>query len=192
MGVAIFDLGAGPSLAHLELFRSADERILITNSEPTSVEKNYRFIEAFICHSLKEVATPDAFQKLQKALVGYRRSHKQGFFSFRSYLNAETGFDFDFFDQIQQKPLRLIMNETRSRMDQDLGHSIKSVCKKYFDFTIDDVGFIDYDNAVWQSVRNKEPVLIDKPFTPLAGQFQSICKLLTNPNFSVNYYRAVV
>lgn len=188
----LFDLGAGPAWAHLELFHQADERILITNSEPTSVEKNYRFIEAFICHSLKEVATPDSFQKLEKALKDYRGTHKKGFFSFRQYLNHETGFNFDFFERIQQKPLRLIINESRSRLDQDLGHSIKSVCRKYFDFAIDDMGAIDYDNAVWQSVRNREPVLIDKPFTPLAGQFLSICKHLTNPNFHVNYFRAVV
>ncbi len=188
----IFDLGAGPAWAHLELFHQADERILVTNSEPTSVEKNYRFIEAFICHSLKEVATPDSYQKLTKALKDYRNTHKKGFFSFRQYLNNETGFDFNFFEQLEQKPLRLITNESRSRLDQDLGHSIKSVCRKYFDCAVDDAGWIDYDNAVWQSVKNREPVLIDKPFTPLAGQFLSICKHLTNPNFQVNYYRAVV
>lgn len=188
----VFDLGAGPAMSHLELFHQADERILITNSEPTSVEKNYRFIEAFICHSLREVSTPDSYKKLDDALKEYRKTHKKGFFSFREHLTKETGFDFDFFEQVQQKPLRLIINETRSRLDQDLGHSIKSVCRKYFDFSIDDAGWIDYDNAVWQSVRNREPVLIDKPFTPLAGQFLSICKHLTNPNFHANIYRAVV
>jgi hypothetical protein len=34
--------------------------------------------------------------------------------------------------------------------------------------------------------------LIDKPFTPLAGQFLSICKHLTNSNLNANFYRAVV
>jgi flagellar biosynthesis protein FlhG len=188
----LFDVGPGPALAHLELFVQADERILISNSEPTSVEKNYRFIEAFICHSLKEDATPDSYQKLEQTLKSYRATSKKGHFSFRNYLHAQHGFDFNFFERLEQKPLRLIVNETRSRLDQDLGHSIKSVCNKYFDLSIDYAGSIDFDNAVWQSVKSREPVLIDKPFTPLAGQFLSICKHLINSNLNTNYYRAVV
>lgn len=188
----IFDLGAGPSFPHLELFHQADERILITNSEPTSVEKNYRFIESFICYSLKENSTPESFQNLTGALMEYRAEKKKGFFSFRQHLAKATGFDFDFFEKIQQKPLRLITNESRSRLDEDLGSSIKSVCHKYYDLPVDAAGCIDFDNAVWQSVKTREPVLIDKPFTPLAGQFLSICKHLTNPNFNAKYYRAVI
>lgn len=188
----LFDLGAGPTFSHLELFHQVDERIVITNSEPTSVEKNYRFIESFICYSLKESSTPEAFQKLTGALREYRSTKKQGFFSFRQHLSNATGFDFNFFETIQQKPLRLIINESRSRLDEDLGSSIKSVCHKYYDLPVDYAGCIDFDNAVWQSVKTREPVLIDKPFTPLAGQFLSICKHLTNTNSNANHYRAVV
>lgn len=188
----LFDLGAGPAPCYLELFAKADERILVSNSEPTCVEKNYRLIEAFICHSLKNSASPEAFKTLEQSLCQYRHSDKKGFFSFRDYLKQSCGFNFDFFEQLQHNPVRLIINESRSRLDQDLGHSVKSVCHKYYDFAIDYVGAIDFDNAVWQSVKSREPVLIEKPFTPLAGQFLTICKQLTNPNFNANLYRAVV
>jgi len=188
----LFDLGAGPALCHLELFARADERILVSNSEPTCVEKNYRLIEAFICHSLKGSSSPEAYVALENALMNYRGLEKKGFFSFREYLKNSCGFSFDFFEALQHKPMRLIINESRSRLDQDLGHSMKSVCHKYYDFAIDYVGAVDFDNAVWQSVKSREPVLIEKPFTPLAGQFLTICKLLTNPNFNANLYRAVV
>ena len=174
------------------MFYLADEKILISNAEPTSVEKNYRFVEAYICHSLKQDLNQDQHLGLLKALAEYRQSDKQLCFSFRSYLKSATGFEFNFFEELEKKPVRLIINSCRSRLDQDLGYSIKSVCNKYFDFSVDYVGAIDFDNAVWQSVRGREPVLIEKPFTPLAGQFLSICKQLTNPNFSANYYRAIV
>lgn len=188
----IFDLGAGPALAHMELFRAADEKILVSNSEPTCVEKNYRLIESYICHSLKESCSQQAYQKLESTLMKYRSAHKTGHFSFRKYLKDETGIQFSFFDELDRKPIRLIINESRSRLDQDLGHSMKSVCNKYYDFKLDYTGCIDFDNAVWQSVKSREPVLIGKPFTPLAGQFLTICKLLTNPNFNANLYRAVI
>lgn len=188
----VFDLGPGAHPVHLELFSLADEKILVSNAEPTSVEKNYRFIEAYICHSLREDMNKDQQLNLMKCLNEYRTKHKQGFFSFRSYLKNHIGQDFDFFEKLEKSPVRLIVNSCRSRLDEDLGFSIKSVCNKYFDFNIDYLGAIDFDNAVWQSVRGCEPVLIEKPFTPLAGQFLSICKQLTNPNFSANYYRAIV
>lgn len=188
----LFDLGAGPALAHLELFMQADEKILVSNSEPTCVEKNYRLLESFICHSLKDSSTTDSYENLQNALKTYRAGKKNGYFSFRDHLKTSLGFNFDFFEKIQQSPVRLIINESRSRLDQDLGHSMKSVCHKYYDLAIDYIGSVDFDNAVWQSVKSREPVLIEKPFTPLAGQFLSICRHLTNPNFNATFYRAVV
>ncbi len=188
----LFDLGSGPSQAHLELYHQANERILISNSDPTAVEKNYRLIESFLCHSLKQDSASENHQKLEAALKSYRRLDKRNHFSFHQHLKQVVGFHFHFFDQIHSKPLHLIINESRSRLDQDLGHSIRSVCLKYFDLPINYVGAIDFDNAVWQSFKSREPVLIEKPFTPLAGQFLSICKQLTQPNLNANYFRAVV
>jgi flagellar biosynthesis protein FlhG len=72
----VFDMGPGANPVHLEMFHLADEKILISNAEPTSVEKNYRFIEAFICHSLKEDLNKDQHLELFKALVEYRQSDK--------------------------------------------------------------------------------------------------------------------
>lgn len=188
----LFDLGPGPTLLHLELFHHADERIIISNSEPTTIEKNYRFVEAFISRSLREVSSPESFLKMQNAIQSYRSEKKSGYFSFRNYLQSAVGFNIDFFEDLSKKPVRLIMNQTRSRLDEDLGYSIKSVCNKYYDFSIDYVGFVEFDNAVWQAVKNKEAVLIEKPFTPIAGQLLSMCKHLTSANLNANYYRAVV
>ncbi len=188
----IFDLGAGPLPAYMELFHLADEKILITDSEPTSVEKTYRFMESYICHSIRENATEESFKSLQESLRSYRNVSHAGYFSFRKYLKDAANFNFDYFEQMNQNPIRLIVNGSRSRLDQDLGYSIKSVCKKYYDLSLDYPGSIDYDNAVWQSVKTRKPVLIEKPFTPLAGQFLSICKQLTATDLYSSHYRAAV
>ena len=132
------------------------------------------------------------FGKLISSLRSYRETHPKGHFSFREYVNEKTGLVLDQFEQLSEKPIRLILNECRSRQDQDLGFSVKSVCQKYFDLRIDYLGPIDFDNAVWQSVKTREPMLIDKPFTPLAGQFLSICRSLSYVESHLNPYRAVV
>lgn len=177
----IVDLGAGALEAHLQLFKAADEKFLITSPEPTSIEKTYRFIEAYMCHSLKENATPDAFGNMISTLRNHRQRTLEKPFSFRSYLKEQTGINYDFFEALSSTPVRLVMNSARSQSNTDLGHSIKSVCNKYYDLGIDYVGAIDYDNAVWQSIRAREHVLEAQPFTSLAGQFLGTCKQLIDP-----------
>ncbi|HWU41911.1 MAG TPA: P-loop NTPase, partial [Bdellovibrio sp.] len=177
----IVDLGAGALEPHLNLFKAADEKFLITTPEPTSIEKTYRFIEAFVCHSLKENATPDAYGEMVSTLRSHRQRTLSKPFSFRSYLKEQTGLQYDFFETLTTKPVRLIVNSTRSQMNADLGHSIKSVCNKYYDLGLDYLGCVDFDNAVWQSIRSREHVLTAQPFTPLAGQFLAACKQLIAP-----------
>jgi len=177
----IVDLGAGALEAHLELFKAADEKFLITTPEPTSIEKTYRFIEAFVCHSLRENSTPDAYGNMISTLRNHRQRTLEKPFSFRSYLKEQTGIHYDFFEALSNTPVRLIVNGARSSSNCELGHSMKSVCNKYYDLGIDYAGSIDFDNAVWQSVRAREHVLVAQPFTALAGQFLTTCKQLIDP-----------
>lgn len=188
----IIDLGPGTSAVQMELFKNADEKFLVTSAEPTSIEKNYRFIENWFVYHLKENSTQEAYAKLRQSLNNYRTEHKRGHFSFRKYVADSAGFSIDYFETFTEKPIRLILNGSRSHQDQNLGFSIKSICNKYFDLKIDYVGYIDHDNAVWQSVRNKDVFLIEKPFTPLSGQFLSICKYLTSSEINANLYKAVI
>lgn len=177
----IVDLGAGALAPHLNLFKAADEKFLITTPEPTSIEKTYRFIEAYVCQSLKENATPDAYGEMITTLRSHRQRTLTRPFSFRSYLKEQTGIHYDFFETLTNNPVRLIVNSSRSQGNADLGYSIKSVCNKYYDLSLDFAGAIDYDNAVWQSVKGHEHVLVAQPFTALAGQFLATCKQLIAP-----------
>lgn len=177
----IVDLGAGALECHLDLFKAADEKFLITSPEPTSIEKTYRFIEAFVCHSLKEDATPEAYTSMISTLRNHRQRTLQKPFSFRSYLKEQTGIQYNFFESLSSNPVRLIVNGTRSQANCNLGLSMKSVCLKYYDLSIDSLGSLEYDNAVWQSIRSRQHVLEAQPFTPLAGQFLTTCKQLIDP-----------
>jgi len=177
----LVDLGAGALMSHLEVLKLADEKILLSSPEPTSIEKTYRFIESYICHLLKENSVPEAFDHLLGSLRNHRIQAPEKKFSFRGYLRDSAGVRVDFVEAMTTHPLRLMVNSCRSLANTELGYSMKSVCHKYYDFRIDFIGAIDFDNAVWQSVRNREPVLIAQPFTPLAGQFLATCKQLIDP-----------
>ncbi len=178
----LIDLGTGSYQHHLDIFRRCDEKFLITNPEPTSIEKTYRFIESFICSTLRDNSTADAFGKLMYVLRDHRQRILQEPFSFKRYLMSNEGFVFEQFEQLSKNPIRMIVNSVRSPQQTELGHSMRSVCYKYYDLSLEYCGAIDFDNAVWQALRNREPVLVAQPFTPLSGQFLSLCKHMIDPS----------
>ena len=134
----IVDLGVGASPAYMEFFKSADEKILVTNPEPTTIEKTYRYIESYICSSLQEELNKEQFNQLIMQLREYRQGTLNEELSFKQLLRGRS------FTKI---PIRLIMNSSRSQTNQELGYSMKSVTKKYYDLGLDYICAIDYDNA---------------------------------------------
>ncbi len=177
----LIDLGSGPLDRQLEVFKNSDEKIIVTTPEPTSIERTYRFIESFLCDLLRENSIPPVYEKLIEGLRNYRHFGLAKNFSFKDFLTENEGLNKKSFEDLQLKPMRLLLNCCRSQTNSTLGFSMRSVCNKYYDLSLDYLGGLDYDNAVWQSIRNREAVLIAQPFTPLAGQLLSICKQLIDP-----------
>ncbi len=177
----LIDFGVGPFEKYYNLYLECDEKILVSSPEPTSIEKNYRFIESYICQNLKSKSTPEAFGKLISTLREFRHKTLDKPFSFKTYLKENEGLTLEPFNKLNREPIKLILNGIRSLSVADLGYSIKSVCNKYYGLNVEYIGFLEFDNSVWQSVKNREPVLISQPFTPVAGQFLNICKNLTEP-----------
>ncbi len=178
----IIDLAPGASDSHLEIARSSDEHFLVTTPEPTSVEKNYRYLESLLLFEAQKNLNEENLKKLIITLNGYRQRSLQEPFSFREfYKNIVSSVDGDAFASLDKSPVRLLVNQCRSQNHRAFGYSIKSVVNKYYDLSIDFTGAIDYDNAVWQSVHKRENVLLAQPFTGLAGQFLTICKHIVEP-----------
>lgn len=176
----LVDFGVGPFEKFFNMFLECDQRIVVSSPEPTSIEKTYRFIESYICQNLKSKATPEAYHKLINTLRDFRHNVLDNPFSFKSYLKENDGLTLEPFNKLNREPLKLLINGIRSQSLMDLGYSMKSVCNKYYGLNVDYIGHIEFDNSVWQSVKNMEPVLIAQPFTPVAGQFLSICKYLAD------------
>ena len=80
--------------------------------------------------------------------------------------------------RVEKFSVSLIMNQVRTKNDIDTGHAVRSVCKKYFGIDAQYVGYLDYDNAVWQSVRKRRPLLLEYPYSGLVPEFAQIVKNL--------------
>lgn len=177
----VFDLGAGTLKSHLKAFNFADEKFLVTSPEPTSLEKNYRFLEAYLCEDLKQYCNASDYQELLKELQNRRTGQANQLFSFRSFIESHSNIQLDYFRLFELAPVRLVVNPCRTESNQQLGQSIASVCRKFFNLKMEATLSLEFDNAVWQSVKNREPVLQAQPFSPLAGQFLTTVKQLIGP-----------
>jgi flagellar biosynthesis protein FlhG len=183
----LFDLGTSQSQEIFNILSGADEKIFVVDPEPPTIERFYRYLENYICHSLRDTSTVNAYSKIKQAIANFRKENRSGLFSFRDYLHKEVGFSVDAFDGLSNSPIKIVVNSCRSRQDEELGYSIKSVVQKYFDLNIQFIGSLHRDSSVWQSVRKRKPTLVEKPFTPLAGQLLSICKPLVYSNSDSNF-----
>ena len=65
-----------------------------------------------------------------------------------------------------------MVNQSRTETDAEVGYGVRNVCKKYFGFNLDYLGHLEYDSAVWQSVRRKRPLTIEFPSSPLVPNIQ--------------------
>lgn len=179
----VLDLGAGTANHTLDFFLSADEKIVAVTPEPTSIENAYRFMKSSFYRKLKQAEKDLGIQNLVDEamdsrasngirspadLIGHLKSHHP---EIAGRLQAQFG----------TLHTKILLNQIRTRQDIEIGHSMGSVARRYFGLETDFLGYIDHDNAVWQSLRKKRPIVIEFPYSSIVGQFLGITKNLLNP-----------
>ena len=87
--------------------------------------------------------------------------------------------------ELQQKmeefQLALVVNQVRVKSEADIGKSILMVCERYFGMGVEYMGYLPYDNAVWQSIRRRVPFLIDAPNCTAVTHLEAILRNLLKP-----------
>lgn len=181
--IVIFDLGAGTSNNTLDFFISADQGILTSLPEPTSLENTYRFIKSFFYRKLKLI---EDFWELgpliDKAYNSKMINHESpaDLLEKISKINPQMGQKLK--QEINLICPKLIINQVRTQADIEIGNSMKIICKKYFGLNLDYVGHLEYDATVWQSVKKRKPLLTEFPNSGLVTSFDQIVQRLLNWN----------
>jgi flagellar biosynthesis protein FlhG len=57
----------------------------------------------------------------------------------------------------------ILINQTRSQADADIGKAMEIAAQRYFGFTSQLLGHLNYDEAAWKALRNKRLLLQDFP-----------------------------
>ena len=175
----IFDLGAGTTYNTLDFFIMAHKGILVVLPEPTSIENTYRFIKSMhhrkLAHMEELMDIRPLINRAMNAKMGQNMTPSQlveRAISFDSVLGGKLKFEME-----RLRP-KLVVNQVRTQSDIDIGFSMKSICKKYFGVQMDYVGYLDYDSAVWQSVKKRRPLLMEFPNCKLINNFDRIVNRL--------------
>jgi flagellar biosynthesis protein FlhG len=78
--------------------------------------------------------------------------------------------------QLVRVLLRLVVSQTRLRSDLELGPAMASVAERYLGVTLDYIGHIEHDDAVWLTVRRRQPLLIDSPTSKSARNLERVAR----------------
>lgn len=174
----ILDLGPGTSGVMLDLFLLADQGILVTTPEPTSIENTYRFMKCLFLRKLRNTIKTQGDDTL-KALLHKVFSPK---WSSRVRTFADIFTELRRLDPVQAARLKSMMkdtgvsvlvNQAKDLEDEGLGHLITRGCLDYFDLEVKSLGFIRYDESVKDSVRNRKPLTVHYSGSRAAGAFEA-------------------
>jgi len=177
----LLDLGAGTTYNTLDFFLAADQGILVSLPEPTSIENTYRFIKSFFYRRLKMAEELiDVGPQIDAILNSKINENLKPMDLIKKIEEINPSSARKLKEEISKLNPKLIINQTRTQADIDIGHSVKIICHKYFGFEIDFVGHLEYDATVWQSVKKRRPLLIEFPNSSLVNNFEIIINKLLN------------
>lgn len=174
----IVDLGAGTSFNILDFFLLAEHGILVVVPEPTSVENAYRFLKAAYLRRFRTVEKVYGIKALIDEAMEQRNA--MGIRTPRDLVAAVKLRDVEAGTALEQEMgrmrVRLLVNQARESVDARVGDQIRLACQRYYGITLDYLGSVPNDDAVWKAVRAKQPLMVSAPDSPAATAFVSIAQ----------------
>lgn len=165
----IIDLGAGTHAFTLELFCLAHVGVVTVLPEPTSIENAYVFLKSYLLQLVRNIGrqinqTHEA-EALCSVLTSLTPEHlDQGYLAaIRSQYHHYPDVVRNLGTAIMARKLGLLINQAREREDRDIGKSMEGICRRFFGFQAADIGYLNYDEAAWRSLRNQRLLVSDFP-----------------------------
>lgn len=163
----LLDLGAGTSFNILDFFLISDSGILVVLPEPTSIENVYRFIKSAFYRRFKRIVKEPSIRELISAAMDQK--NRRGIKTPHDLIDQVVLMDKQTGNYLKEamynfRP-KMVVNQVRSKDDITLGFSMRSSCSKYFGISLEYLGYIEYDDCVWQATKKKRPLLIEYPYS---------------------------
>ena len=179
----ILDLSAGTHLSTLDFFLMARHKMVVFTPEPSSIENAYRFLKAAFFRKLRRYEHQLQLKSQIDELIinAATMNVKSPADLIRVLIKQEPVLGQKLKNILCEMNFEIVLNQARTRQEIDLGVQLQSVCNKYFGFPCEFVGGLEYDNAVWQSLRQKHHLLMANRQTHLYAQLMQMARKIAKP-----------
>jgi flagellar biosynthesis protein FlhG len=176
--VVLLDLGAGTSFNILDFFLISDLGILTVVPEPTSIENGYRFIKSALYRRLRGVVQNEAVRQIVESALDQKNP-----WGIKTPLDLLRAVEKE--DPEEVEPLkreinafhpRFVVNQVRSPADTGIGHQLVTACARHLGIRAAYAGYVEYDDTVWQCVRQRRLFLAEFPRCRAAEQVSRLAR----------------
>ncbi len=174
--VVVVDAGSGTSGFVLDLFLAADLGLLVTTPDPAAVELCYRFVRTAFLRQLENVGL------LEDAVVpaDEQQQFEGGMMSPLDIYQLAAERDSELAERIHRQisGLRhhLVISCVRSKADMGLGTSMAAAGQRRMGVPITYLGYAEYDEAAWVSLRRRRPLLVEYPESRVSKCVEKIAR----------------
>lgn len=161
----ILDLGAGTSFDTLDFFVQAERGLVVVTPDPASIENTYRFLKCALMRKLK-YAQFEAKKAMNEAMNRRRSSGERA----GTLANVLMQMDeehpqlaAELRRELVSLKLHLIVNQVHEPGDTELGHAVRMTCNRYFDAEVDYLGYLQHDQQVLKSLRQRRSFVHANP-----------------------------
>lgn len=187
----LLDIGPGTGASHLDLFLMAQTGIIVTSTEPTSVENSYRFLKCLFLRKMRNAvnstgdsALKDALQRMFSNNWSQRVKTISDILLQLKLMDPQKG---ELLDELMGgKTTGIIINNANGAMDSSFGPSMERACADYFGVSIKHIGDIGRDDRIPESVRLKRPLILHAPESAAAVALKACFTRLTSPDEQAN------
>jgi len=176
----LIDLGAGSHNSTLDTFLIADKMVVVLVPEVIAIENMYHFIKNSLFRKVKLTLKEYGFKEIVQHIWDRRQSY--GIANLKElidYLKESFSYIGTILDhELSSFRIYIVLNMVRSNQDVELGASIKSVMMKYLGIPIHYSGYVEYSDAVWKSVRERKPFMLNYLATGCAKQIETLTENL--------------
>ncbi len=174
---AIVNLGASSAAHALDVFLQADVGICVTAPEPLAIETTYRFCRSLYLRTLRRALMKERFklrlvEKVISALPPLA-SPPQIVAELKRFDDGVAAIAAQEMGRITP---RLVVGQTRLKSDLELGPAMVMVAERFLGMPLDYLGQIEHDDAVWLTVRRRQPLLIDSPTSKSARNIERVAR----------------
>lgn len=176
----VLDLSAGTHHSTIDFFLMAKHKIVVITPDPSSIENAYRFLKASFFRKLRRYEHQLQLKTQIDELLGNKAAHniKNPAELIQALVKREPVLGMKLKSIMDGLNYEIVLNQGRTRQELDLGHSLTSVCTKYFGFPCEFLASLEYDNAVWQSLRQRNHLLMSNRQSHLYAQLMVLARKL--------------